>query len=269
VEFVGATVDRSFGVLLDQFAIGSSSSFSLTARNAGARIAAGDYLHTTMSVDMASTGRRYPQIFITNAPGDLPEYTNGAHTHTITSRLGPWPFEMQPPGPYQTILVQAFGATPELQIEFCDQRGWGVSQQCPRANIYGFHAGIENSDWTAPWLPVPVLGNYAGMDRPVKFDVYASTQRVYVFVEDRPAGCAVLPAGRMPAGDVAVVFGAAGYHIDVDEQVEREGAPYEYWHRHSANHVERRFDDLGVRSKTSLPVPWDESVLPCGDRFYE
>jgi hypothetical protein len=113
------------------------------------------------------------------------------------------------------------------------------------------------------------MGNYAGMDRPVKFDVYASTQRVYVFVEDRPAGCAVLPAGRMPAGDVAVVFGAAGYHIDVDESVEREGAPYEYWHRHSANHVERRFDDLGVRSKTSLPMPWDESVLPCGDRFYE
>jgi hypothetical protein len=269
VEFVAAPVDHSFGIVLDQFAMGSSASFSLTARNAGARIASADYLHVTMSADIASTGRRYPQIFITNAPADLDKYTNGAHTHTITARLGPYPFESAPPGPFQTILVQVFGATPELQVEFCDQRGWGVSQQCPRANIYGFHAGTESPSWTLPWLPVPIMGNYAGMDRPVKFDVYASTERVYVFVEDRPAGCAVLPAGRMPAGDVTVVFGAAGYHIEIDEHVEHEGGEHEYWHRYSVGHVERRFDDLGVRSKTSLPMPWDESVLPCGDRFYE
>jgi hypothetical protein len=222
-----------------------------------------------MSVDIASTGRRYPQIFITNAPGDLAQYTNGAHTNTITFRLGPWPFEMEPPGPHQTILVQVFGPRPELQIEFCDERGWGVSQQCPRANLYGFHAGVEMMDWTAPWLPVPVMGEYAGMDRPVKFDVYASTERVYVYVEDRPAGCAVLPAGRMPSGDVAVVFGSAGYHIDIDESVERENAQHQYWHRYSPGHVERRFDDLGVDSEVPLPAPWDESALPCGNRFYE
>jgi hypothetical protein len=269
VEFVQAPMDHSYGVLLDQFAIGSSASFSLTARNAGARIATGDFLHVTMSADIASTGRRYPQIFITNAPGDLDQYTNGAHTNTITFRLGPWPFEMAPPGSYQTIVVQVFGPTPELQIEFCDQRGWGVSQQCPRANLYGYHAGTESPDWTLPWLPVPIMGNYAGMDRPVKFDVYASTDRVYVFVEDRPAGCAVLPAGRMPAGDAAVVFGSAGYHIDIDEHVEPQGGEQQYWHRYSVGHVERRFDDLGIRNKASLPMPWDESVLPCGDRFYE
>ena len=58
-------------------------------------------------------------------------------------------------------------------------------------------------------------------------------------------------------------------HIDVDEHVEPEGGQHQYWHRHSVNHVERRFDDLGVSSKVSLPVPWDESVLPCGDKFYE
>ena len=94
---------------------------------------------------------------------------------------------MAPPGAYHSILVQLFGPSPELQVQFCDQRGWGVSDQCPRANIYGFHAGSELSEWTAPWLPVPVLGEYVGLDRPVKFDVYASTERVYVFVEDRPA----------------------------------------------------------------------------------
>jgi hypothetical protein len=269
VEFVNGVTDYSYGALLRQFAIGSNASFSITARNAGARIRQGTFLHTTMSVDIASTGRRYPQIFITTAPGDLAEYANGAHTNTITFRLGPWPFEQQPPGSNQTILVQVFGPRPELQIEFCDQRGWGVSQQCPRANLYGFHAGTEMADWKAPWLPVPVMGEYAGMDRPVKFDVYASTERVYVYVEDRPAGCAVLPAGRMPSSDVAVVFGSAGYHIDIDESVERENAQHQYWHRYSAGHVERRFDDLGVDSDVPLPAPWDESRLPCGDKFYE
>jgi hypothetical protein len=269
VEFVSAPVDYSYGIVLDQFAIGSSASFSLTARNAGSHLVQGDFLHATMAVDIASTGRRYPQIFITNAPADLEQYTNGAHTHTITARLGPWPFEMEAPGEYQSILVQMFGPRPELQVEFCDQRGWGVSQQCPRANIYGFHAGTELADWSEAWLPNPVMGELAGMDRPVKFDVYASTERVYVYIEDEPAGCAILPAGRMPAGDVAVVFASAGYHIDIDESVEQPGSQHQYWHRFSANHVERRFDDLGVDSEVPLPTTWDESRLPCGDRFYE
>jgi hypothetical protein len=103
----------------------------------------------------------------------------------------------------------------------------------------------------------------------VKFDVYASTERVYVFVEDRPAGCAILPEGRMPEGGVTVVFGAAGYHIDIDEFVERDPPMHEFWHRRSTNHIERRIDDLGIDSHVSLPIAWDESVLPCGARFYE
>jgi hypothetical protein len=268
VEFAAANVDFSYGTVLDQFVAGSSASYSLSARGADARIAASDYLHVTMSVDIASTSRRYPQVFITNAPLDPPSFEGP--TRVITARLGPYTFEMLPPGDYQSILVQVFGPSPELQVQFCDQRGWGVSDQCPRANIYGFHAGSELSEWTAPWLPVPVLGEYVGLDRPVKFDVYASTEKVYVFVEDRPAGCAVLPAGRMPQGETTVVFGTAGYHIDVDEFVEREPAMHEFWHRRSANHVERKFDDLGIDSHvSSLPMAWDESVLPCGERFYD
>ena len=267
VEFAAATQDFSYGTVLDQFLAGSSASYSLSARGADARIAAADYLHVTMAVDIASTSRRYPQIFITDTPVD--PATFAGQTRVITARLGPYTFEMLPPGPYHSILVQVFGPSPELQVQFCDQRGWGVSDPCPRANIYGFHAGSELSEWTAPWLPVPVLGEWVGLDRPVKFDVYASTERVYVFVEDKPAGCAVLPPGRMPEGDVTVVFGAAGYHIDIDEFVERDPPMHEFWHRRSANHIERRFDDLGIDSRVSLPVEWDESVLPCGTRFYE
>ena len=267
VEFAQANTDFSYGRVLDQFFAGSSASYSISARGADARIGAGDYLHVTMAADIASSFRRYPQVFITDAPLDPDTFM--AQTRVITARLGPYTFEMLPPGNYHSILVQVFGPSPELQVEFCDQRGWGVSDQCPRANIYGFHAGSELSEWTAPWLPVPVLGEYVGLDRPVKFDVYASTERVYVFVEDKPAGCAVLPQGRMPEGGVNVVFGAAGYHIDVDEFVERDPPMHEFWHRESTNHIERRMDDLGIDSHVSLPAPWDESVLPCGDRYYE
>jgi len=267
IEYAGANVDYSFGAVLGQFIAGSSASFSLSARGANAKLADDDYLHVTMSVDIGSTGRRYPQIIITDAPLD-PE-TFDLPVRPITMRLGPNTFEMLPPGDNHSIVVQTFGHAPELQVQFCDLRGWGVSDQCPRANVYGFHAGSELPDWTEPWRPVPVLGEYVGMDRPVKFDVYASTERVYVFVEDRPAGCAVLPADRFPAGDVNVVFGAAGYHIDIDEFVEPENSMHDFWGRHSLNHVERRMDDLGVDTGVALPVTWDESVLPCGERWYD
>ena len=51
----------------------------------------------------------------------------------------------------RTIVVQPFGGYQETQIEFCDTRGWGVSQQCNRANVYGFHAGDYNETWKQPW----------------------------------------------------------------------------------------------------------------------
>ncbi len=59
----------------------------------------------------------------------------------------------------------------------------------------------------------------AGYDRPVQWDVYASTSRVYVFMDGKPSGCAVLPAGRMPAGPVTVAYRAVIYHCGIDETV--------------------------------------------------
>jgi hypothetical protein len=266
IEFIASDVNYSYGRVLDQFFGGSFASFALAARGANARLEDDTYLHATMSVDVASSGRRYPQIFITDTPIGDPAMHELARLPFI-ERLGPMPFQMLPPGPYHTIIAQVFGGSPELQIQFCDLRGWGVSQQCGRANIYGFHAGDANLTWEEKWLPLPVVGDYAGNDRLVKWDVYASTKRVYLFIEDRPAGCAVLPEGRMPAGPVNVIFGAAGYHIDVDEFVAPEEARHQYWKRYSLSHIDRKFDDLGVKSDATLPA-WDESVIPCGTRYY-
>jgi hypothetical protein len=38
-----------------------------------------------------------------------------------------------------------------------------------------------------PWTAVPVQGDMAGYDRPVQWDVYTSTTRVYVFMDGKPS----------------------------------------------------------------------------------
>jgi hypothetical protein len=274
-EFAGCTPNHSFGPVLGQFVLGggdggSSCNMHVAARGVSPTLAADRFLHVRMATDIPSTGRRYPQLWITTVPvaervgvpgvvrdDDLP----------VGARLGPFPFQMAPPGNDQTIVVQPFGGNHELQVEFCDRRGWGVSQQCPQANIYGFHTGNYNETWTSPWLPVPVLGDIAGWDRPVQFDVYASTQRIYVFVDGQPGGCAELPAGRMPAGPVTVLFGSVGYHMDIDESVAPANSPHVYLRTRSLNHVDRHMDDFGI--ELSVPAPaWDNARLPCGTRWY-
>lgn len=269
VEFhFGGSANYYYGELFNQMVVGSSNTLGILALGANAKLTADKFLHVTAAVDIASTLRRYPQIMITDTPVGDPATVPESFRVPIVWRMGPTPQDKMPPGPYHTIIVQPFTMQPELQIEFCDLRGWGVSQQCPRANVYGFHAGAFNDqvDWQLPWLPTPVLGEYVGMDRLVKWDVYASINEVYVFVEDKPAGCAIIPEGRFPAGDVNVNFGIAAYHIDADEFVTRERPRAEYWSRTSTIHTDRKLDDLGIKSGVSLP-PWD-SRFKCGDRYY-
>jgi hypothetical protein len=225
------------------------------------------FMHVRMTTEVPSTGRRYPQLMITTTdllnPGDI----QPLDSVPVHSRLGPFPWDMLPPGPERTIIVQPFGGYHELQVQFCDGRGWGVSSQCPQANIYGNHAGNYTVEWEEPWLPVPVLGSLAGFDRPVQLDVYASTKRVYVFVDDEPAGCAVLPEGRMPAGDVNVAFRGVLYHCGIDESVVPEESGHQYLQRSSLCHFDRHMDDLGIDLDVDEPA-WDENRMPCAERWY-
>ncbi len=70
----------------------------------------------------------------------------------------------------------------------------GASALSARApTIYGFPAGSYEDEWDEEWRPVPVLGEMAGHDRPVRFDVYVSSERIYVTLDGKPAGCAILP----------------------------------------------------------------------------
>lgn len=274
-DFSGCTPNISFAPSLGQLMLGfddggSSCNVSISPRALPTKLSSGKFLHVRMSSDIASTNRRYPQIMITTTPIVDPNPSMILDEIPLHARLGPLPYEMKPPGPNSSIIVQPFGGYHELMVELCDQRGWGVGNQCQQANVYGFHAGNYNEDWgdDAPrWNPVPVLGDLAGHDRPVQFDVYASTEKVYVFLDDKPAGCAVLPSGRMPAGDVTVAFRAVGYHLGVDDPAENPATQHQYLRRYSIMHSQRRMDDFGVELSVSAPA-WDETTMPCGTRWY-
>jgi hypothetical protein len=272
LELIGCIGEPSFGPLLGQLAISGECNSYVVPRGIEPAVSPDHYLHVRMATEIPSTFRRYPQLLITTTPEADPATVPGtgfvSYKVPIPARLGPVPFEMLPPGTEKTIIIQPFGVQPELQVQFCDQRGWGVSQQCPRANVYGYTAGVQETSATPPsWLPVPVLGDISAFDRPVQFDVYASTERIYVFLDGRPGGCAVLPEGRMPAGRVNVLFGYVGYHIEIDPPVVDDTGTQQYWHRWSQTHLERRMDDLGVDLNAAKPA-WDESILPCGTRWY-
>lgn len=272
IDFSGCSENLTIGPMLGQLVVGyadygSSCNMSIVPRDIDTSIAADTFMHTRMTTELPSTGRRYPQLMITTTdllnPGDVQPLDNVP----VHSRLGPFPWEELPPGPERTIIVQPFGSYHELQVQFCEGRGWGVSSQCPQANIYGHHAGNYAEEWEEPWLPVPVLGSIAGFDRPVQLDVYASTQRVYVFVDGEPAGCAVLPEGRMPAGEVTVAFRGVLYHSGIDESVTPDDAPHQYLKRYSLSHFDRHMDDLGIDLDVEEPA-WDEGRMPCATRWY-
>ena len=286
IDTSGCTENFTFGPVLGQFLLGfadggSSCNVSITPRKVPTKLAVDGYLHVRMMSDIPSTGRRYPQIMITDVPlkPDPDPKASNIDDVPVHTRLGAFPYDRAGPDMKagtaddlpatggKTIVVQPFGGYQETQIEFCDTRGWGVSQQCDRANVYGFHAGDYMATWTKPWTPVPVQGDVAGFDRPVQWDVYASTSRVYVFMDGKPSACAVLPAGRMTAGAVTVAYRAVVYHCGIDETIVPDDTGHRFEHDYSLCHSDRHMDDFGIDLSTPAPG-WDETALPCGTTWY-
>ena len=231
-----------------------------------------------MSSDIPSTGRRYPQIMVTNVPLDPDPAPDAGNIDIVPvhARLGNFPYQVigpdgvagtaddEPAMGGRTIVVQPFGGYQETQIEFCDTRGWGVSQQCDRANVYGFHAGDYQDTWEQPWTPVPVQGDVAGFDRPVQWDVYTSTKRVYVFMDGKPSGVRRAARGRMPAGPVTVAYRAVLYHCGIDETVTPDDTGHKYEHDYSICHSDRHMDDFGIELSVRRPRLGRDACSPAG-----
>jgi hypothetical protein len=224
-------VQGELWVSFADWAADTGGKFRLTPKQK-ANMDASTFLHVTMEVNMVSTGRRYPQILISDQ--DAPVQYN------------------MPNG--NTLIVQTFSDWPNTyEVQVCDHRDWDVNNQCPEYETFR----VESSSGDVQSLaPVPEVGELSGSDHRVAFDVYASTKRVYLFLEKQPYACVDLPAAGVPSGPVTVTYGDVLYHSGADDNL------MGFHDQHMKIEMRRQWDNLGFSSGKPAPI-WDETRLPC------
>ncbi len=222
-------------VTFADWASDTNGKFRLTPK-AKATLADSSYVHVMDEVDVVTTDRRYPQILISTSGVAVPVQENLVNG--------------------TTVLVQTFGLwPPRIDIELCDHRTWDVNNQCPRF----LTDPISQQPFAGFALPPHAeVGDLAGVDRRVRFDVWASTKKVYVEIEGQPWACAVLPTA-LPAGSATVTIGDVLYHSGVDVP----SVPYPFHRAHLYTETRRHFGALGFKSGDPGPPNWDETRLPC------
>jgi hypothetical protein len=232
---VGAVLGELWVTYAD-VAADTNGKFRLTSRQK-ASMDSSTFLHVTMEVDAYTTARRYPQILISDQ--DAPVQYALARGHAV--------------------VVQSFGEIGQsidwpidYQIEVCNLRTWDVNNQCP---AYDFHHLKDSAGMIAHFAPNDEVGEHASVDHRILFDVYASTKRAYLFLDDRPYACADLPSAGVPNGPVTVTWGDVLYHSAVDHT-------FAFHKAHMQIEQRRHFDNLGFSSGVAAPA-WDESRLPC------
>jgi hypothetical protein len=245
VHFIAGTENRNgLGVMLGELWVTYADvgadvggKFRMTPKARGT-MSASSYLHVTMQVDAYTTGRRYPQIIVSDA--QVPVQTNIKNSNTVIVQTFPddgtanWPYA--------------------YQVEICDNRNWEVNDQCPSSDLYringrGVGGGADGLAANAE------VGENAGEDRSTHFDVFLSTRRAYLFLNNQPYGCVDLPASGTPSGQVTVTFGDVLYHSGVD-------IGFTYHDTYQQIYAKRHFDNLGFKSGVEGPA-WDEARLPC------
>jgi hypothetical protein len=208
-----------------------------------AQMSASTFIHATMTVDAFTTNRRYPQIMISDQ--DVPVQWNMVNG--------------------KTLVFQTFIAWPnEYELEACDHQLWDVNAQCPAFDLYHLY-DPNDSTKIVSLAPNAEVGEHVGMDRMTRFDVYASTQRAYLFLDDEPYGCVALPSsgkGVPNAGPVTVTFGDVLYHSDADNGL------FAYTSAHLQLETRRHWDNLGYKSGVPAPT-WDENRFPCVTRQFQ
>jgi hypothetical protein len=216
----------------------TNGKFRLTA-NKKATLSASSFLHVTMEADTYSTARRYPQILISDQ--DAPVQYNMAMGHTLV---------VEPIG----RVSEWFYWPLNYELQICNMRVWDVNNQCPNYDLY--HVMKADGMTVDHLAPNAEVGEHASVDHRAIYDVYASTTRVYLYLDGQPYGCANLPASGAPgAGPVTVTWGDALYHSAVDLN---EG----FHTDHMQIEQRRHFDNLGFSSGVPAPT-WDETRLPC------
>ncbi|MES1174362.1 MAG: hypothetical protein ABUL62_08530 [Myxococcales bacterium] len=202
------------------------------------------YFHATMSVDIVSTGRRYPQLIISDQ--DAPVQEGFANPNNNSLLLQP----IQ--GPSTRLEVQAFHGLVAGLVG-----SWDVNNQAPEHRLIDYDIQTLNAQ------PSDSPFQHTGMDRMTRFDVFVSTKRLYAFMDGQPAGCTLFPKDFALSGPVTFTVGDVLYHEGApDELVCANERPYTFMHVHQCTETKRHFDDLGFKSG-SPPPTWDETKFPC------
>lgn len=191
------------------------------------------FVHATVEVDLWSTGRRYPQLWISSAEAPVQDNMISA----------------------TTLNLQMFGGWPSrVEIQQCIDRFWDVNDQCPQ---FPLDRG-EFDD--GPWPPRPPVGELSAPGMRMRMDLYASADRAYAFVGGIPWGCVDYP-NLLPAGDVTVTYGDVLYHSGVDESVVfSDYMPF--IHDYQLTESRRHVDNFGFSSGVDAPE-WNHDILPC------
>ena len=242
----------AFGPMLGQFweafsdvASDTTGKMRITARTkANVDSDPNKYLHATMSVDIVATGRRYPQLIISDQDAPVQEGFQNPNNNTLL---------VQPiTGPSMRVEAQAFHGLVSGLVGY-----WDVNNQAPEHRFIDYDVQKISAQPAAPAF------ERAGLDRMTKFDLFLSSQRLYVFVDDQPAGCTILPSNVKFGGPVTYTVGDVLYHEGAaDERICVDARPYEFMHKHQCYETKRHFDDLAFKNAVPPPV-WDDKRFPC------
>ena len=273
-------VGTMLGQLWDVY---SGGKFRISPTSAKATMSDSSYLHAVMEVSSISTGRRYPQIMVSTQDFETSQWLLEASPDGNGIPLGGG--EGTAPTPNSAIKpvlvlnpIDSDLGRPILEVELCNQRPWQVNDHCPWFLLEEQNpTSLPIGNWTAH----PDTFDRFQDDRSARFDLFVSTQKVYVFLDSLPYGCVDLThrttkdvAGNVispapappPAGPVSVMFGDVNYH---------EGAENGYFQIYSSFHLNhelfesiRAYDYIAFSSNVSAP-PWNESVLPCATQMHQ
>jgi hypothetical protein len=243
----------------------SGGKFRITSKDMTATVSDTSFLHVAMEASSFSTGRRYPQIMISEQDLLTTQYLLERTPADATNS------HIQPVLVFNPI--DSGVGRHVVEIELCNNRGWQVNNHCPWFLLE--EQNRTSADKLGPWAPHPELFDRFQDDRSVRYDLYVSTQKAYVFVDSQPYGCVDLahrsnkdkdgaPINPQPAppkaGAVTVTFGDVLYHA---------GAEQGYYQSYSAFHLKhmlyetvRHFDYIGYNSGDPAPG-WDEKAIPC------
>ncbi len=203
------------------------------------------FLHATMSVDIVSTDRRYPQMIISDQPAPVQEGFSNPNNNSLLFQA-----------------IQGPGTRIELQAihGLVNGHPWDVNNQAPE------HVLVQPDFSNHPDAVVAAdqpIDEHMGADRMTRFDVYVSSDRAYFFLDGAPAGCTMFPQGFSISGPVTFTVGDVLYHEGAaDELVCAYQKPFPFLHDHQCTETKRHFDDLGFKSGVSAPA-WNATTSPC------